>query len=160
MRVPATMVLTAVLAVAASVPAGAEVLRGKVAFNNGIGKKTANQPADGVEVTYQIAPKGGELDGCTVDATERLFPHEGGAWGTFYITGKAACPGGDGFAYNSAGAWDGNGFHAAGAIVEGSGTGRFKGTRGRVAQLGGSATPTTGGTADIAYELVIDSGGS
>jgi hypothetical protein len=43
--------------------------------------------------------------------------------------------------------------------VEGSGTGRFKGARGRVAQLGGSATAAAGETADIAYELVVDTGG-
>ena len=83
-------------------------------------------------------------------------PREGSAWGIFYIMGKATCPGGGGFAYNIAGAWDSKGFHAAGNIVGGSGTGRFKGVQGRVALLGGSATPAVNGTADIAYELVVD----
>ena len=149
---------SAALMIATSAPAGAEVLRGKVAFNDGIVKKTANQPTGGIELTFQFTLKGGELDGCTVDATERKFPREGGAWGTFYIAGKVACPGGDGFAYNTAGAWDGKGYHAGGAIIDGSGTGRFKGAQGPVAQIGGSANPAANGTADVAYELVVDTG--
>jgi hypothetical protein len=45
---------------------GADTLNSGVAFNNGIGKKAATQPADGVEVAYQIMPLGGDLDGCAV----------------------------------------------------------------------------------------------
>lgn len=132
------------------------MLRGKVAFNNSVAKMTANQPAEGVEITYQIMPKGAGFDGCTVDITERLFPRDGGTWGTFYITGRVACSGGDGFTYNTAGAFDGKGFHAAGTIVDGSGSGRFNGVQGQVAQLGGSITPAANGTLDVAYELVVD----
>src|SRR5262245_11032426 len=159
MRIPAT-ILAVVLAIGASAPAEAEVLRSKVAFNNSIEKKTANQPADGVEVTKQIAIKGGDLDGCTVDVTaEQMFPREKAAWGTFYGMAKTACPGGDGFAWNFTGSWDDKGFHFAGTIVDGSGTGRFNGEKGRVAGLGGTATPAANGTLDVAYELVVDTAG-
>jgi hypothetical protein len=158
MRIPAT-ILAAVLAIAASAPAEAEVLRSKVAYNDSIKKKTSNQPADGVELTFQFAPKEGGLDGCTIDATEQAFPHDGGAWGFFNYVAKAACLGGDGFTFNGAGAWDGKGFYAAGIIVDGSGTGRFKGAKGRVPVLGGTSTPAANGTVDLAYDLVVDTAG-
>ena len=61
-----------------------------------------------------------------------------------------------GFAYTSSGAWDGNGFHAAGNIVDGSGTGQFQDLAGRVAQLKGGGADAGDGTANISYELLID----
>lgn len=143
-------------AVLASSPVAAETFRSNVAFNTGIGKKTGTQPANGVQVAYQITLKGGELDGCTVDVIEDLHPRDGGAWGLFDISGTTRCANGDGFAYTSSGSWDGKGFHAAGSIVDGSGKGRFQGTRGRVAQLGGTGTAAANGTNDIAYELVVE----
>jgi hypothetical protein len=139
----------------AAAPTSADTLKSGVAFNNGIGAKTAKQPADGVEVTYQITLKGGDLDGCTVDVVEQLRPREEGAWGLFDIKGDVTC--GDGaFAYTSSGAWDGNGFHAAGDIVEGSGSGQFEGVAGRVAQLKGGGADAGDGTANISYDLVFD----
>jgi hypothetical protein len=139
----------------ATVPASAEALRSPVAFNNGIGKKTANQPADGVEVAYQITLKGGDLDGCKVDIVEQLRPREEGAWGLFDIAGDLTCDDG-GLSYTSSGAWDGNGFHAAGSIVDGSGSGRFENVSGRVAQLNGGGADAGDGTANISYDLVFD----
>jgi hypothetical protein len=133
----------------------ADTMQSSVSFNNSIGEKTANQPADGVEVSYQVTLKGGELDGCTVDIVEVLVPREDGAWGFFDITGDVKCDRG-GFAYTSSGAWDGNGFHAAGEIKEGSGSGEFEGISGRVAQLGGGATDAGDGTFNISYDLVFD----
>jgi hypothetical protein len=70
--------------------------------------------------------------------------------------GKVVCANGDGFAYDSSGAWDSKGFRAAGSIVDGSGSGRFANAKGRVAQLGGTLAPTSGGTADVSFELVVD----
>lgn len=146
---------TAIAAIFAATPASADTLRSGVAFNNGIGEKTANQPADGVEVSYQVTLSGGDLDGCTVDIVEMLVPRDEGAWGLFDIQGDVECDHG-GFAYTSSGAWDGNGFHAAGNIEEGSGTGDFEGISGRVAQLGGAAADAGDGTFDISYDLVFD----
>ena len=148
-----------VLTLAAPSPALADAMRSNVAFNNGIGQKTANQPADGVEVAYQIKLAGGDLDGCLVDVVEQLRPRDEGKWGLFDILGKVSCGDKGGFAYASAGSWDGNGFHAAGVIEEGSGSGGFAGIKGRVAQLNGSAKGAANGTADIAYELVVDKAG-
>lgn len=146
---------TAIAAIFAATPASADTLRSGVAFNNGIGEKTANQPADGVEVSYQVTLSGGDLDGCIVDIVEMLVPRDEGAWGFFDIQGDVECDHG-GFAYTSSGAWDGNGFHAAGNIEEGSGTGDFEGISGRVAQLGGGAADAGDGTFDISYDLVFD----
>lgn len=146
---------TAIAAMLAAMPASAEVLRSAVAFNNGIGEKTASQPADGVEVAYQITLEGGDLDGCTVDIVESLYGRDDGAWGIFDIAGNVTCDRG-GFSYQSSGAWDSNGFHAAGAIDDGSGSGEFEGISGRVAQLDGSGADAGDGTFDISYELVID----
>jgi hypothetical protein len=138
----------------AAAPAFADTLKSGVAFNTGIGQKTASQPADGVEVAYQVTLKGGDLDGCTVDIVEQLRPREEGAWGLFDIKGDVSC-GDGGFGYASAGAWDGNGFHAAGDIVEGSGSGKFENIAGRVAQLKGGAAAGDG-TTNISYDLVFD----
>ena len=107
-------------------PAAAGTLKSAVAFNNAIGQKTASQPAGGVEVAYQITLQGGDLDGCKVDVVERLYGREDGAWGIFEIAGDVSCEKRGGFSYTSLGAWDGKGgFHAAGAIVDSSGSGDF-----------------------------------
>ncbi len=145
----------AIVIVMAAAPVSAEGLRADVAFNNGIGQKTGNQPANGVEVAYQVKLKGGELDGCTVDIVESLYGRDEGKWGIFDIAGDVSCSGGK-FAYTSSGAWDGNGFHASGKILDGSGSGKFEGIAGRVAQLGGGAADAGDGTMDISYELVVD----
>jgi hypothetical protein len=134
-------------------PAAAETLRTNVAFNTGIGQKTANQPANGVEVAYQVKLQGGALDGCTVDIVESLHPRDEGAWGIFDIAGDVTCADGK-FAYISSGSWDGKGFHAAGAVN--GGEGRFAGAKGRVAQLGGAGAAAGDGTTNISYELVVD----
>ena len=155
-----TLVCTAaIVAMIAAAPAYGDTLKSAVAFNNGIGEKTANQPADGVEVSYQITLKGGDLDGCTVDVVEQLYGRDDGAWGIFDIAGDVSCDRG-GFSYTSSGAWDGKGFHAAGEIVDGSGSGEFEGISGRVAQLGGAGSDAGDGTFDIAYDLVLDTAGS
>lgn len=145
----------AIAAMIAAAPASADVLRSDVAFNTGIGQQTENQPADGVEVSYQVTLEGGELDGCTVDVVEQLYGRDGGAWGIFDIEGDLTCDRG-GFSFSSSGAWDGNGFHAAGDIAEGSGSGEFKGISGRVAQLDGASADAGDGTFDISYELVFE----
>jgi hypothetical protein len=151
-----TLLCTAALAViVAAAPAFADTLKSGVAFNNGIGEKTASQPADGVEVAYQITLKGGDLDGCTVDIVEQLYGRDEGAWGIFDIAGDVKCDRG-GFSYTSSGAWDGNGFHAAGDIEDGSGSGEFEGISGRVAQLGGAGADAGDGTFNISYDLVFD----
>ena len=157
---PQRMLLStaALAALIATAPAAADTLKSGVAFNTGIGEKTANQPADGVQVAYQITLKGGDLDGCTVDIVESLFGREEGAWGIFDIAGDVKCERG-GFAYTSSGAWDGNGFHAAGAIEEGSGSGDFEGISGRVAQLNGGGADAGNNTTDISYDLVFDTSG-
>jgi hypothetical protein len=145
----------ATLALVAATPVAADTLESGVAFNNGIGKKTATQPADGVEVAYQITLQGGDLDGCAVDIVESLYGRDDGAWGIFDIAGDVKCDRG-GFSYTSSGAWDGNGFHAAGAIEDGSGSGDFEGISGRVAQLKGGGADAGDGTFNISYDLVFD----
>ena len=145
----------AIVMLAAAAPAAAEGLRSNVAFNNGIGQKTGSQPANGVEVAYQVKLEGGALDGCTVDIVESLYGRDEGSWGIFDIAGDVTCSGGA-FAYTSSGAWDGKGFHASGKITDGSGSGKFEGLAGRVAQLGGGAADAGDGTFDISYELVVD----
>jgi hypothetical protein len=157
---PSLMLLStaALAAMITATPAAADTLKSAVAFNNGIGEKTANQPADGVEVAYQITLKGGDLDGCTVDIVESLYGRDEGAWGIFDIAGDVKCESG-GFSYTSSGAWDGNGFHAAGDIEDGSGSGDFDSVSGRVAQLNGSGADAGNGTFDISYDLVFDTAG-
>ena len=140
-------------------PASADALRSNVAFNTGIGEKTADQPSNGNTVAYQITLEGGDLDGCTVDVVESLYGRDDGNWGIFDIAGDAICANG-GFSYTSSGAWDGNGFHASGAINEGSGSGDFEGIAGRIAQLGGAGSDAGDGTFDISYELVVDKVGN
>lgn len=148
-----TSVVTAMMI--GTAPASVDVLKSPVAFNNGVGEKTANQPADGVEVSYRITLSSGDLDGCTVDIVELLVPRDQGAWGFFDIAGDVKCERG-GFSYTSSGAWDGNGFHAAGKIADGSGSGDFQGISGRVAQLGGGGADGGDGTLNISYDLLFD----
>ncbi|MDH3694497.1 MAG: hypothetical protein OER96_08020 [Gammaproteobacteria bacterium] len=136
-------------------PAWADAQRSNVAFNNGIGEKTVNQPANGVQVAYQVTLQGDELYGCSIDIVESLYGRDKGAWGIFDIAGDVKCSSG-GFAYTFSSAWDGNGFHASGDIGAGSGSGDFEGIAGRVVQLGGAAADAGDGTLDISYELVID----
>lgn len=156
MRSKHTLLCTAAIAaMIAAAPAYADTLKSAVAFNSSIGKKTANQPMNGVEVAYQITLKGGDLDGCTVDIVESLYGRNEGAWGIFDIAGDVICDRG-GFSYTSSGVWDGNGFHAAGHIEDGSGSGDFEGISGRVAQLGGSGADAGDGTFNISYDLVFD----
>jgi hypothetical protein len=150
--------IAALAVIVAAAPAFADTLKSGVAFNNGIGEKTASQPADGVEVAYQITLKGGDLDGCTADIVEQLYGREEGAWGIFDIAGDVKCDRG-GFSYTSSGAWDGNGFHAAGDIEDGSGSGDFEGISGRVAQLNGGGADAGNGTFNISYDLVFDTEG-
>lgn len=155
MRTPHALLGTSAVALAIAVtPAAAEVMRSPVAFNNKIGEQTSEQPAGGVQVSYQVTLTGGDLDGCTVDIVETLRPHDEGAWGLFDIEGDVSCDGG-GFAYTSSGAWDSNGFHAAGDIEEGSGSGDFEGISGRVAQLGGGLSAVDDGTFDVSYDLAF-----
>lgn len=135
--------------------ASADALRSSVTFNNSIGEKTTDQPANGVQVAYQVTLQGGDLDGCTVDIIESLYVRDEGAWGIFDIAGNVNCTSGR-FDYNSSGAWDGNGFHAAGDISEGSGSGDFEGISGRVVQLGGAVAAS----GDVSYELVVDKTGN
>jgi len=151
----ALLCTAAITAMIAAGPAYADTLKSGVGFNTGIGEKTANQPTNGVEVAYQITLKGGDLDGCTVDVVESLYGRDDGAWGIFDIAGDVSCDRG-GFSYTSSGAWDGNGFHAAGEIEQGSGSGEFEGISGRVAQLGGGGAAAGDGTMDISYDLVFD----
>jgi len=148
-----------IVALMTAAPASAEALRSNVAFNTGIGEKTADQPANGNTVAYQIVLDGGDLDGCTVDIVESLYGRDEGSWGIFDIAGDVVCANG-GFAYMSSGAWDGNGFHASGAIDEGSGNGDFEGLTGRIAQLGGAGKDAGDGTFDISYELIVDKAGN
>jgi hypothetical protein len=157
---PRRMLLStvALAAMIAAAPAMAETLKSGVGFNTGIGEKTANQPADGVQVAYQITLKGGDLDGCTVDIVESLYGRDKGAWGIFDIQGDVKCDRG-GFSYTSSGAWDGNGFHAAGDIEDGSGSGDLEGISGRVAQLNGGGSDAGDNTTDISYDLVFDTQG-
>ena len=149
--------VAAIAVLMAITPASAEALRANVAFNNGIGEKTADQPENGVTVAYQITLQGGQLDGCTVDIVESLYGRDEGSWGIFDIAGEVSCAGG-GFAYTSSGAWDGNGFHASGNIKDGSGSGDYEGIAGRIAQIGGGASAAAAGddTFDISYEFIVD----
>jgi hypothetical protein len=157
MKLLFVMTSTLCLSIAAFTdPAAAQAMKSKVAFNNSIAKKATDQPVGGTTVSYQIKLSGGELDGCAVDIVESLFGREEGKWGIFDIRGDVKCADGGGFSYTSSGSWDGNGFHAAGVIKEGSGTGKLKAIKGRIAQLGGSVSKGDGESFNIAYELVVD----
>lgn len=131
----------------------AETLASKVTFNTGIQEMAAEQPPDGIAVTYPVTCSGA-LDGCIAEVAESLFPRDEGAWGIYELVADVTCADG-GFAFSSTGAWDAKGFHGVGRIAEGSGTGSYDGMTGRLAQSGG-LTPREDGTADIAFDIWID----
>jgi hypothetical protein len=153
MNVPALSAAVAAALIIAG-PTGAETLRSTTTFNTGDQKQTQQQPADGVAVTYPITYSGGALDGCTAEVAETLYPRDEGNWGIYELAADVTCADG-GFAFTSAGSWDAKGFHGAGKVTEGSGTGSFEGLAGRLAQSGGS-TSAADNTSDISYEIMID----
>jgi hypothetical protein len=135
-------------------PSFAETLRSETTFNTGAQKPAAQQPADGVAVTYPVAYSGGDLDGCTAEVAENLYPRDEGSWGIYEVAADVTCADG-GFAFTSSGSWDSKGFHGAGRVTEGSGTGSYEGLAGRIAQSGGFV-PAANDTSDISYEILID----
>ncbi|MFO1123776.1 MAG: hypothetical protein U1F47_15830 [Hyphomicrobiales bacterium] len=141
---------------AASAPAMAETLRSRVAFNTGIQKPAAEQPAGGMAVTWDVKLAGGELDGCTASLLDHLFPRDNGSWGIFELQGSVTCDKGT-FKFTTTGAWDKNGFHGAGYISKDGRSGEFAQAEGRVAQVEVSFKPAaTAGTFDASYDLVVD----
>jgi hypothetical protein len=151
--VTATIALVVFLAGGSS---SADSLRSRVAFNTAIQQRATEQPLDGVAMHYPVTLVGGELDGCEVQIAESLFPRDEGSWGIFQVVGDVEC-GRGGFAFTSSGAWDGQGFHGAGLVTEGTGTGLYEGLAGRVAQIGGALTPAgTAGAFDVRYDLLVD----
>jgi len=152
-----TLIGACVFAVTAMVvtASNATTIRSPIAFNNASHEKTSRQPKNSAEFEYLRAVEDGDLAGCTINVVEALYGRDGGAWGIFDIEAAVTCSNG-GFSYSSSGAWDGNGFHAAGTITDGSGTGDFAGASGRVAQLGGGVTPKDDGSLDVFYGLVIE----
>jgi hypothetical protein len=153
MRTPAVAAAVAAAIITAG-PVAAETLRSETAFNTSVQQQAAQQPAGGMAVTYPITYSGGALDGCTAEVAESLFPYDEGSWGIYEVAADVTC-GDGGFAFTSSGSWDAKGFHGAGRVTEGSGTGSYEGLAGRIAQSGG-LTPAADGTADIAYEIMID----
>ena len=149
-----TIVFAAIALIAGS--ANAETIRSRVAFNTAIQQLAPEQPPGGVAMNYPVTLSGGELDGCKAQIAESLFPRDNGSWGVFQVEADVACEGGA-FRFASSGSWDGNGFHGAGRVYEGSGVGDFEDINGRVAQIGGKLVPaTTDGTFDVDYELLVD----
>lgn len=153
MNVPALSVAALVATIAAG-PAGADILRSATTFNTGVQQQADAQPADGVAVTYPITYSGGALDGCTAEVAETLYPRDEGSWGIYEVAADVACADG-GFAFTSSGSWDAKGFHGAGSVDEGSGTGSYEGLAGRLAQSGGFSAAADN-TQDITYEIMID----
>jgi hypothetical protein len=136
--------------------ANAETMRSRVAFNTAIQQLAPEQPPDGVAMNYPVTLSGGELDGCTAQISESLFPRDDGSWGVFEVEADVTCDRGA-FRFASSGSWDGNGFHGAGRVYQGNGAGNFANLGGRVAQIGGKLVPATkDGTFDVSYELLID----
>jgi hypothetical protein len=136
--------------------APADALRANVAFNTGVWRQAAEQPQGGTAALYETMLSGGDLDGCTAAISETLFSRDQGAWGIFDIMASVACESG-GFDYVSSGAWEGSGFHGAGHVVDGSGSGDFEGLSGRVAQIGASIAPgEEADTLDVSYDLIVD----
>jgi hypothetical protein len=155
MRIISLIVGTAIV-LAAAAPAMAGTMRSKVAFNTGIQKPAASQPEGGVAMTWDVTLTGGELDGCTANIAENLFPRDNGSWGIFQLEASVACAKGT-FKFNSSGSWDQNGFHGAGVILEDGRSGDFAQAKGRIAQIGSRIVPAaTAGTFDVSYELVVD----
>lgn len=144
----------AAVAIVVAAPVGAETLRSETTFNTGAQTPAAEQPADGVAVTYPVAYSGGDLDGCTADVAETLYPRDEGSWGIYEVAAEVTCADG-GFAFTSSGSWDAKGFHGAGGVTEGSGTGSYEGMSGRVAQSG-AGTDAANGTMDLSYDIRID----
>jgi hypothetical protein len=137
-------------------PVTAQSLRTTASVSTAEQQPAAQQPKDGMAVTYPITLSGGDLDGCVAQVQEILFPRDDGAWGIFQVAADLGCENG-GFKFVSAGAWDGNGFHGSGVVVPGSGTGDFEGLVARVAQIGGGLTPIPGTeNLQINYELIVD----
>jgi hypothetical protein len=152
-------VLAIVVAAAATIivagQAAADTIHSTAAFNTGIQQETEQQPADGVTVTYPVAYTSDELDGCTAQAVETLYPRDDASWGIYEVSVDVTCDDG-GFAFTATGSWDEKGlFHGAGKVTEGSGTGSYAGLAGRLAQSG-SGKPAQDNTEVIAYELRID----
>lgn len=146
----------AVVAMLVAFPALAAAMRSDVVINTGSQVPASEQPAGGVAVTYLVTLAGGDLDGCKMAVTEQLFPRDEGAWGIFRVAADVACEKG-GFGFTSAGAWDASGFHGAGEVVPGSGSGSFDGFAARIAQIGSSMKPgAASGTTDISYVLLVD----
>lgn len=140
--------------------AGAETMRSHVSFNTAVQQKAPDQPPDGIAVTYPVAFSGGELDGCTAQIAESLFPRDNGNWGIFQVEAEVTCAAGV-FGFTSSGSWDDNGFHGSGRVKERSGSGTFDGLDGRVAQIAGKIAPAiTDGTFDVEYELRVDRAGN
>ena len=107
-------------------------------------------------MNYPVILSGGELDGCRAQIAESVFPRDNGSWGVFQVEADVVCERGA-FRFTSSGSWDGNGFHGAGRVYEGSGAGDFEDINGRVAQIGGKLVPAaTDGTFDVGYELLVD----
>ena len=148
-------IAAAAAAIIVAGPVGADTLRSGAAFNTGIHQKAEQQPSDGMAVTYPVTFTGGELDGCMAEIAETLYPRDEGSWGIFEVAGDVTCGDDGGFAFTSTGSWDDKGFHSAGKVTEGSGSGSYAGLAGRLAQSG-SATPAKDNTLDIAYEILID----
>lgn len=137
-------------------PALAEPMRSRASFNTAVQTPAAELPAGGAAVVYPAALDGGALDGCRMEVTEQLFPRDEGAWGIFQVATAVVCPDG-GFRYTSTGAWDATGFHGAGRVEPGSGTGAFEGLQARIAQIGSTLTPSDDkGNMDISFDLVVD----
>ena len=76
-------------------------------------------------MTKKLAHGSGERELLGCAGGDQAVVEEAQGWGLFDIAGEVTCADG-GFDYTSSGAWDGNGFHAAGNIVDGSGSGRFE----------------------------------
>lgn len=141
------------IAAIAAAPAAADAIRAETAFNTAVQQQADAQPADGVAVTYPIGYTG-DLEGCTAQVAENLYPRDGGAWGIYEVAADVTCADG-GFAFTVAGSWDEKGFHGTGRVTEGSGTGSYADLAGRIAQSG-SVTPAANDTMDLAYRILID----
>ena len=141
---------------AAAMPAMAEAMRSKVAFNTAIQKPAATQPEGGMAATWDVQLTGGQLDGRTANIAENLSPRDTGSWGIFELQASGACAKGA-FKFNTTGSWDQNGFHGAGFISEEGRSGDFAEAKGRVAQIGGRVVPAAAaGTFDVNYELIVE----
>lgn len=134
-------------------PVDADTLRFGGTFNSGSYQMAEQQPADGVTVNYPVAFTGA-LDGCTGQATETLYPRDEESWGIYEVADKVTCEDG-GFAFTARGSWDSKGFHGAGEVTEGSGSGSYAGLAGPLAQSG-VFTPAQNDTEDFSYEIMID----